>query len=233
MFQTLRKGRLTGMGVQLQPIRNIETVFEIAATLRDMDSPRGRRMYLLWMVGVNMGMRISDLIDLRVGDLRGRTEYTYLPHKQEHKRGARHITIPIPADVQAVVEERCQGMPDEAWLFPSRKKKATHGRQLPKPVRPDEKAKRRERANTGAISRQTARQDVKEIGRVCGLNMRIGCHTMRKTFGYHYYQATHDLAQLQEWFYHEEPSTTLIYIGITLDNFREMVGKSPFKGMGR
>ena len=221
------------MGTQLQPIRDIQTVFRVGETLRTMDTPQGRRMYLLWIVGVNMGMRVSDLVDLHVGDLRGQTEYTYLPHKQEHKRGARKITIPIPRDVQEVVKERCAGMKDEEWLFPSRKKHPTNGEKLPKKRRPDVRQRKPERVNPGAIGRQTARKDLVEIGRVCGLDMRVGCHTMRKTFGYHYYQQTHDVAQLQEWFYHESPATTLIYIGIALDNFRAMVDKSPFKGMGR
>ena len=219
-------------GVRLQPIRNIETVFRVAETLRELDTERGKRMYMLWIVGINMGMRISDIVDLKVGDLRGKTEYTYLPHKQEHKSRASNITIPIPEDVQDAVAERYAGEPDGAWLFPSRKKHKTNGTVYPKPGRPDEKKRNRERAvNVGAISRQTARKDIKEIGRLCGLDMVIGCHTMRKTFGYHYYQTNHDVAQLQEWFYHESPATTLVYIGISLDNFRDMVRKSPFRGI--
>ena len=220
------------MGVQLQPIRNLDVVFEVARKLRALETDQGKRMYMLWIVGINMGMRIGDIVDLRVGDLRGKTEYTYLPHKQEHKNRSRKITIPIPDDVRQAVEERCQGKPDDAWLFPSRKTHPTRGEKYPKPRKPEEKAKHRERAvNVGAISRQTARRDIKEIGRVCGLDMRIGCHTMRKTFGYHYYQETHDVAQLQEWFYHESPATTLVYIGISLDNFKDMVRRSPFRGI--
>ena len=219
-------------GVRLQPIRNIDTVFKVAATLRELKTERGKRMYMLWIVGINMGMRISDIVDLKVGDLRGKTEYTYLPHKQENKSWARNITIPVPDDVQDAVEERYKGEPDGAWLFPSRKKHKTNGTVYPKPGRPDEKKKYRERAvNVGAISRQTARKDIKEIGRLCGLDMVIGCHTMRKTFGYHYYQMNHDVAKLQEWFYHESPATTLLYIGISLDDFRDMVRKSPFRGI--
>ena len=200
--------------------------------MKALDTERGRRMYMLWIVGINMGMRISDIVDLKVGDLRGKNAYTYLPHKQEHKKRARAITIPIPEDVRKAVEARCAGEPDGAWLFPSRKKHKTNGAVYPKPDKPDEKKKHRERAvNVGAISRQTARKDIKEIGRLCGLDMVIGCHTMRKTFGYQYYQTFHDVAQLQEWFYHESPATTLVYIGISLDNFRDMVRKSPFRGI--
>ena len=85
--------------------------------------------------------------------------------------------------------------------------------------------------NRQAISRQQAHNDIHEIARICGITQRVGCHTMRKTFGYHYYQKTKDVALLQEWFYHSSPATTLIYIGVSLDNFREMVKDSPFADM--
>jgi integrase len=45
----------------------------------------------------------------------------------------------------------------------------------------------------------------------------IGTHTMRKTFGYHYYKATIDIAMLQDIFNHSAPSITKRYIGITQD----------------
>lgn len=204
----------------MQPIRDISTVQRITQELSRQTDERGRRMFLLWVVGINMGMRIGDIVDLRVGDLRGKTEYTYTPHKQAGKRMAHSITIPVPAAVRKVVAARCAGKPDEAWLLESRKRRPTRRQDTDKP--------KRESWNVGSITRQTARLDVKEIGRRCGISQRIGCHTMRKTFGYHYYQKTHDLAILQEWFYHESPATTLIYIGVTLDNFKKMVDKSPF-----
>lgn len=199
------------MGVQLQPIRDLDTVHDVTVTLSKLDTERGRRMFLLWIVGINLGLRISDMIDLRVGDLRDEKVFTYLPKKQAHKKGARKISIPIPKEVRAAVRARCAGMPDESWLFPSRKRTAG--------------------GNRTHITREAARLDMKEIGKACGIKQRIGCHTMRKTFGYHYYQKTHDIAILQEWFYHSSPATTLIYIGVTLDNFQKMIDKSPFEDM--
>lgn len=195
----------------MQPIRDISTVHDITVTLSKLTTARGRRLFLLWMVGINMGLRISDIVDLKVGDLRGAREFTYLPKKQAHKKGARKITVPVPRALRKALDARCQGMPDEAWLFPSRKR--TDGK------------------NAAHITRQAARDDMLLIRRLCGVDQKIGCHTMRKTFGYHYYQRTKDIAILQEWFYHSSPATTLIYIGVTLDNFRKMVEKSPFEDM--
>ncbi|MCJ2173246.1 hypothetical protein C7M22_00288 [Bacillus velezensis] len=42
----------------------------------------------------------------------------------------------------------------------------------------------------------------------------IGTHTLRKTFGYHFYRQTKDVAMLQEIFNHSDQRTTLRYIGI-------------------
>lgn len=40
---------------------------------------------------------------------------------------------------------------------------------------------------------------------------------LRKTFGYHFYQKTRDVALLQNIFNHSSPSQTLRYIGISQD----------------
>ena len=50
-----------------------------------------------------------------------------------------------------------------------------------------------------------------------GITARIGTHTLRKTFGYHFYNKTKDVALLQCIFNHSAPSVTLAYIGINQD----------------
>lgn len=42
----------------------------------------------------------------------------------------------------------------------------------------------------------------------------IGTHTLRKTFGYHYYQQTHDIATLMILLNHSSESVTKRYLGI-------------------
>ncbi len=43
---------------------------------------------------------------------------------------------------------------------------------------------------------------------------RIGTHTLRKTFGYHYYRKTKDISTLMEFFNHSCKNVTRKYIGI-------------------
>ncbi|MFW6238815.1 MAG: tyrosine-type recombinase/integrase, partial [Halanaerobiales bacterium] len=63
------------------------------------------------------------------------------------------------------------------------------------------------------ISRVQAYRVLKKIGKRAGLNIKIGTHTLRKTYGYHHYQKYKDIAQLQAIFNHSSPDITLDYIG--------------------
>lgn len=51
----------------------------------------------------------------------------------------------------------------------------------------------------------------------------IGTHTLRKTFGYHYYQQTHDIAGLMMIFNHSSEQVTKRYIGIERDNIEQQL----------
>ncbi|RBW67280.1 tyrosine-type recombinase/integrase, partial [Bacillus taeanensis] len=67
------------------------------------------------------------------------------------------------------------------------------------------------------ISRVQAWNIINEAAREAGVPGPIGTHTLRKTFGYHFYQRTKDVAMLQQIFGHSSPSITLRYIGINDD----------------
>lgn len=50
-----------------------------------------------------------------------------------------------------------------------------------------------------------------------GVDYKVGTHTLRKTFGYHFYQERRDVALLQKIFNHSSQEITLRYIGISQD----------------
>lgn len=66
------------------------------------------------------------------------------------------------------------------------------------------------------IGRVQAYRILNSAAKAVGLS-EIGTHTLRKTFGYHFYQQYKDVALLQELFNHSAPSVTLRYIGINQD----------------
>lgn len=66
------------------------------------------------------------------------------------------------------------------------------------------------------IKRNMAYKILRKIAKEYGLD-GIGTHTLRKTYGYHFYQETKDVAMLQKIFNHSDPAFTLRYIGIIQD----------------
>ncbi|SET85503.1 Phage integrase family protein, partial [Oceanobacillus limi] len=53
--------------------------------------------------------------------------------------------------------------------------------------------------------------------------VNIGTHTLRKTFGYHLYKQTGDVALLQKILNHSDPAFTLRYIGIDQDAMNKAI----------
>ena len=61
-------------------------------------------------------------------------------------------------------------------------------------------------------------------GNSCG---NICTHTLRKTFGYHYYKETGDIITLQKILGHSNPGITLTYIGITAEDIMAAYDRKP------
>jgi integrase len=203
---------------KVEPIRKQEDIQKIEDLLFSMHTPRGDRMFCMFEIGIYMGLRIGDMIKMRVGDVRGKYEYTFIPEKTDSRRDrvnwrAKKLTVTIAPEMRNMVNNMYEGEPDEAFLFPSRK----HDRN----------------GNPQHISRHTAWKDMKDIKNMIGLEYSIGCHTLRKTFGYHIYQQRKDVAWLQNWFQHSSPAVTLIYIGIADDEKKFVTDHMPYKNRAR
>lgn len=83
------------------------------------------------------------------------------------------------------------------------------------------------RKGEGHITITQAYRIIAKAGDMIG-NQSIGTHTMRKTFGYTYYQATKDVATLMEIFNHSSQKTTLRYIGITEESIENSIKSVSF-----
>jgi integrase len=93
----------------VQPIRDQEKIQEMKERL----SPRDAFMFTL---GINVGCRISDLLQLRVGDIRGKSHL-----KIDEKKTGKQKRFLINSRLKEVIYNYTEGMDDDAWLFPSRK----------------------------------------------------------------------------------------------------------------
>lgn len=77
------------------------------------------------------------------------------------------------------------------------------------------------------ISTTQAYRIITKAGDMIG-NQSIGTHTMRKTFGYIYYQETKDVATLMRIFNHSSQRITLDYIGMTDKTIEESIKSISF-----
>lgn len=166
----------------VQPMRNLQDIEDMKKSLRRWC---GERDYFMFVFGINTGLRISDIICLKVKDIRNKDHLLLVEQKSSKKR--RVYLKPIHTDIIGYTE----GLNDDDWLFPSRK-------------------------GNGHITPTQAYRSLVKAGEMIDRS-DIGTHTMRKTFGYHYYKKTKDVAALQEMFNHSAPSITKRYIGITQD----------------
>lgn len=179
----------------VQPIRDIEKVNDIADFLRQ----QSERNFVMFMFGIYSGLRISDILKLRVRDIKGK-DYIYMREKKTEKEKR----FAINHDLKVILNEYIKEIPDYEYLFKSRQ-----GSNKP-------------------ISRQQAYNVLSDAAKVFGLD-NIGTHTLRKTWGYHAYQLTHDAVTIMQILNHSDLSITLRYIGINQDNKDILMKKLSFK----
>lgn len=172
----------------VQPIRNKNKIEEIKSYLRES----GTRDLLLFTMGINTGLRISDLLKLKINDVKGKSHIEI----KELKTG-KIKRFPLLGNLQSMIEEYIRGKADYDYLFKSR-----NGKNKP-------------------ISRVMAYVIINQACKKAQITDNVGTHTLRKTFGYHHYQTFHDVAILQYLLNHSSPSITLRYIGITQDNVED------------
>jgi integrase len=182
---------------KVQTIKNMDKLREIQETLEAEEDRVWSRAYLMFMVGIYTGLRVSDLVRLRAGHVRG-DEIILI----EEKTGKEQV-LPIATILQRVIADRTAGMDDEDYLFPSRQAMGDGAQKH--------------------IETRTAYNDMQRIAERFGLRGSIGCHTLRKTFGYWHYKKNHDLEILRQWFNHASVEVTRRYIGVDVEERRKSV----------
>lgn len=176
----------------VQPLKTFEEIENMREALEMTSNPE--RNLLLFNLGINTGLRISDLIKLRVEDVRGKTSIIVYEGKTQKKRTV-YLNM-MMAEIAEFLEHLKENEGRETgWLFSSRK-------------------------GDGHITTTQAYRILRDAGKLCGYDY-VGTHTMRKVFGFHYYQRTKDIATLMIIFNHSSQEITKRYLGIDEDQIRE------------
>lgn len=170
----------------VEPIRNKKDLERIEEFL----SLRNKRNRLIFAFGINTGLRVSDILGLNVEDVEGKS---YVEIKE--KKTGKYKRFPLNAKLKALIKdylqnERCKSyaLSENEPLFLGKK----HCR----------------------LDRSQVYRFLNEACKLLGITANVGTHTMRKSFGYHFYKKYNDVALLQKILNHSSPAITLRYIGI-------------------
>ena len=174
-----------GRKTTVEPIRRIEDIKAIKKLLDN--SPRE---HLLFTMGVNNGLRIGDLLQLKVKDVSGIKPGEHI-QVREQKTGKDNILVINRATYKALKSYLDHARPDpDDPLFKSRK-------------------------GDGPLCVSYVNRLVKSWCRQINLRGNYGTHTLRKTFGY--VQRVHfgvGFELLCKRFNHGNPAVTMRYLGI-------------------
>lgn len=188
------------------PITDIVKINKMASILRSQQW--GDRNYLLFIIGINTGIRVSDYTNMKVGQFReivergyiiivpSKTDKRYINDDGEVVGKYKKVRIDISDDLRDCIARYIKGRDDDEYMFPSRK-------------------------GGTPIKRQTVWKILNDAAAEAGITENIGAHSMRKTFGYWHYQQNHDVRLLMEIFQHSSEDVTLRYIGVNAEKMKD------------
>lgn len=198
-----------------EPIKSMEDIFRISKYLIG----NGRyRDNMLFIVGINFGLRVSDLRMLRFSNLINenltfKESFAVFEKKTRNTRKRkknRYITI-NHAVIEAVTLylEHTKNVCLSDYMFRSESNRG--------------------KAKNEPLSVKSIDRILKGIANDLNLNVKMSTHTLRKTFCYHQMVMSHNdsrkLLLLQKMLNHSSPAQTLDYIGITTEEIDEAYKK--------
>ncbi|MBC8235908.1 tyrosine-type recombinase/integrase [bacterium] len=172
---------------------------EILKISEQFDGTYEIRNRSLFMLGVSVGGRISELLSLRIDDVwqNGQPISDLLFQKRVVKGKETARMIPVNADGRQAITELIQwhvklygDLDPQRPLFTSRK-------------------------FDKSISRVQAHRILEKAFQSAGLNGKLASHSMRKTYSQRMYDATGDIFMVKEALGHKSVETTRQYLGVS------------------
>jgi site-specific recombinase XerD len=181
---------------------------EVEQVLQSFSGVYAKRNRALFILGVKAGFRISELLSLRVGDVRAKhgTVLDRVTVARRYMKGKREgRTVHLHYDARTALH---------AWLEAMEK-------ALGRPLDPDLPVfcshKRDQTGMAKAISRVQAWRILDAAFDACEITGKLGTHCLRKTFAQNIYEKTgHDLLAVKTALGHTNISTTERYLGFAI-----------------
>ena len=183
----------------VEPIRDLNKLNKIKGNLLKHKNPRD---LLLFVLGINTGLRISDLLPLKLIDVKNKEgdpkDYVYLTEKKTHKQRKIILNSEVKKALQ-IFFTKSNIYDLDTYLFTSEKNDQN------KP-----------------LSKVRAWQLINGWCRGVGILERVGTHTLRKTLGYQMRKSGIAIEVIQEMLGHSSVSVTTRYIGISQEELEQV-----------
>ncbi|KXS40204.1 MAG: site-specific recombinase XerD [Candidatus Frackibacter sp. T328-2] len=187
---------------KVEPIRDSKKIKTIMNMLKGEENWRD---YVLFVCGINFGLRIGDLLNIQVKDVKNEDSRIKDRFEIKEQKTSKYNTIEINKPAKEALK----------LLF----KKTNIGTKSDNYIIYNTQ---RVPLGSSSISRVQAYRLILKWCRKVGLtNLSVGTHTLRKTFGYHAWKSGISIEAIQEKFKHNSTSTTRQYLGIEKKDVKE------------
>lgn len=196
-----------------EPIKSLDDINRISKHLVDTQRYRDN---LLFICGINFGLRISDLLELKVGHLLNTDGRSYRERVQVQEKKTGNVRTLFPNDAVMDAADLYFG------YLTSKREPISLNDYLFQSY--SNKGKNMEHNN---LKRRSVERILKEvINDELGIPVKASTHCLRKTFAYQVIMNAKDRSRaiefLQKIFGHSSQQVTLHYAGITDDEIQDM-----------
>lgn len=196
--ETKKKGNYkVGEKQEVFPFRSDDDLKNMLAYFESHGKERDKMMFV---VGINIGLRAGDLLSLKWEKIIDEGEITDGVTVKEEKTGKFRTFFfndSCKKVLMAYFEKHTPDLTD--YVFASQK--------------------------GGSIDVRSAGKILKTAAKFVGIKYNVGTHSLRKTFGYHQLKAHNNdamfVCQLQEMFGHSSPQITLRYCGLETEKLKQ------------
>ena len=108
----IKKTYRLGEDAQLNLVEPIRSKEDLKRICDFFDTHNWHKYTVIFQLGINSGLRISDILSLKVKDIRNQEEIAI----REIKTGKTKIFL-IKDEIKPLLNEWIEGKPDDAWLF--------------------------------------------------------------------------------------------------------------------
>lgn len=207
--------KVAGVSSEVYPFATVEEIKSMIDVfnkrIEDANNDNQRqiacRNKMLFLIGINLSLRISDLVALKWSfffkeDMTFRDSYKIQPKKT--KKTGKFVTLYFNDVVRKTILEYIEQYPIEdmdGYVFKSRE-------------------------GNGAVLERSVWKIIVDAAKDAGIEHNVGTHSLRKTFGYHVWHNADDkekaLVMLMVIFNHASVATTKKYIGIMSEEVEDI-----------